>query len=114
MEIETRVINSGGKELILSVNLTNCTAGIHFGTRRLRKFRHKEGETTKGFFEACNQLQEIVNKNGFDITLKFSTANSNLKQRIFNNREKLGFDLIEPDDPEVYNITVYKNFRVIK
>jgi len=114
MEIEKRVINSGSKELKLSVNLTNRTADIRFGTRKFRKFRHKEGETTKGFFVACDQLQEIVNRNGFDITLKFSTANSNLKQWILNNREKLGFDLIDPDDPDVYNITVYKNFRVIK
>jgi hypothetical protein len=112
MEIEQRVINSGSKQLKLSVNLTDKTASIRFGTRKFSKIRHEPGETTRGYFIICEELQEIVDRSGSDINLFINTSNSRLKEWIFGNRERLEFDLIEPDDSSAYNINAYKKFLV--
>lgn len=110
MSTEHRFLEYGSKNLSLDVTLDRGTASIRFGTRDPTwLYRRKEGETTMVFKQAESILLELVKQYG-PITLKFDTANHNLKLWIQAQKEIFDFDEVTLDGENGYRVTVVKKY----
>jgi hypothetical protein len=99
----------------VDINSDTHTASIRIGTRDpLWLHPRIPGESTHLFLEAENVIRQRVEEKGFPITLRFDTANSAMKQWILVQKDVLGFDIVEPDDPQAYRLTVVKTYMPLQ
>lgn len=101
----------GAKTLSLDVSHDVGTASIRFGTRYPRILYPKlPSETTILFSVADHVLQTMARDVAEPLTLRFDTADDNLKRWVVARWEALGFDDVDPPDPDAYRITVTKRY----
>lgn len=102
-------LSYGSKTLSLNINDEKGTASMRFGTGRTDRKSRIPGETTCIYLLAEAIICQWVNTKSKEITLRFDTANTNLKKWARFHQEDLGFCL-DPEDPNSWRVTVEKTF----
>ena len=108
-EIIHRDLRYGGKSLALDINAEKATASIRFGTRRFGKLLRRPNETAQIYLIAEAIIAKWVLAHNQGLTLRFDTANTNLKVWARLHQEDLGFD-VKPANRNSWRVTVVKRF----